>query len=177
MSSAPKNLHENLPLGSSPPRAKNNKTAFHTEEVDICDGEVKLIRTQTSNKIWQVRIWVRGEGKYFRKSLRTKDLEQAKEKAKSIYYKMMGQVEIGKKIFSISATELVDSYIKHQEQRVEGDFITKGRLTTIKTQMKHFIGFVGETTRIVESAPDATVTRPANSFTVNGCSSSLIASF
>ncbi len=148
MSSAPKNLHENLPLGSSPPRAKNNKTAFHTEEVDICDGEVKLIRTQTSNKIWQVRIWVRGEGKYFRKSLRTKDLEQAKEKAKSIYYKMMGQVEIGKKIFSISATELVDSYIKHQEQRVEGDFITKGRLTTIKTQMKHFIGFVGETTRL-----------------------------
>ena len=75
-------------------------------------------------------------------------MEQAKEKAQSIYYKMMGQVEIGKKIVSISATELVDSYIKHQEQRVEGDFITKGRLTTIKTQMKYFIGFVGETTRL-----------------------------
>ena len=95
MSSPPKNMHENLPLGASPPAAKNNETSFLTQEVDICDGEVKLVRTKQSNQIWQVRIWVRGEGRYFRKSLRTRDLEKAQEKAKSIYYKMMGQVEIG----------------------------------------------------------------------------------
>ena len=126
-------MHENLPFGSNPPAAKNNATSFLTQEVDICDGEVKLVRTKQSNQIWQVRIWVRGEGRYYRKSLRTRDLEQAKEKAKSIYYKMMGQVESGKKIFSISAQELVDSYTKHQQQRVDGGFITAGRLTTIKT--------------------------------------------
>jgi hypothetical protein len=63
---------------------------YLTEEVDICDGEVKLVRTKQSNQIWQVRIWVRGEGRYFTKSLRTRDLEQAKEKEKYIYYKMMG---------------------------------------------------------------------------------------
>ena len=114
MCSVPRNLHENLPLGASPPAAKNNETSFLTQEVDICDGEVKLVRTKQSNQIWQVRIWVRGEGRYFRKSLPTKDLEQAKEKAKSIYYKMMGQVEIGKKIISISALELVDGYKKYQ---------------------------------------------------------------
>ena len=74
-------------------------------------------------------------------SLQTKNLEQAKEKAKSIYYKMMGQVEIGKKIFSISAQELVDRYTKHQQQRVDGGFITAGRFTTIKTQLKHFLDF------------------------------------
>ncbi|MGY9004235.1 MAG: hypothetical protein ACKVIF_13740, partial [Rhodospirillales bacterium] len=124
MSPPPKNMHENLPLGASPPAAKNNETAFLTQEVDICDGEVKLVRTKQSNQIWQVRIWVRGEGRYFRKSLRTRDLEQAKEKAKSIYYKMMGQVEIGKKIFSISALELVDGYKVHHQQRVDGGFIT-----------------------------------------------------
>jgi integrase len=148
MCPAPKNMHENLPLGASPPAAKNNETSFLTQEVGICDGEVKLVRTKQSNQIWQVRIWVRGEGRYFRKSLRTRDLEKAKEKAKSIYYKMMGQVEIGKKIFSISARELVDGYTKHQQQRVDGGFITPGRLTTIKTQLKHFLGFVGDTTKL-----------------------------
>jgi integrase len=148
MSSSPRNMHENLPLGASPPAAKNNETAFLTQEVDICDGEVKLVRTKQSNQIWQMRVWVRGEGRYFRKSLRTKDLEQAKDKAKSIFYKMMGQVEIGKKIFSISTRELVDGYTVHQQQRVDGGFITPGRFTTIKTQLKHFIGFVGEDTKL-----------------------------
>lgn len=148
MSSSPRNLHENLTLGSSPPHERKSKTSFLTEEVDICDGEVKLVRTQQSKQVWQMRVWVRGEGKYFRKSLRTKDLEQAKDKAKSIFYKMMGQVEIGAKIFSITAQELVEGYTKHQEQRVDGGFITPGRLTTIKTQLKHFIGFVGEDTRL-----------------------------
>jgi hypothetical protein len=119
-------MHENLPLGASPPAAKNNETSFLTQEVDICDGEVKLVRTKQSNQIWQVRIWVRGEGRYFRKSLRTRDLEKAQEKAKSIYYQMMGQVEIGKKIFSISALELVDGYKVHQQQRVT----MKGRWLT-----------------------------------------------
>ena len=60
----------------------------------------------------------------------------------------MGQVEIGKKIFSISAQELVDGYTKHQQQRVDGGFISKGRFTTIKTQLKHFLGHVGENTRL-----------------------------
>ena len=95
-----------------------------------------------------MRVWVRGEGRYFRKSLRTKDLEVAKEKAKSIYYKMMGLVEIGKKIFSISAQELVDGYTNHQQQRVDGGFITSGRLVTIRSQLKHFIGFVGASTKL-----------------------------
>ena len=61
---------------------------------------------------------------------------------------MMGQVEIGKNIFSISALELVEKYKVHQQQRVDGGFITGSRFTTIKTQLKHFLGFVGENTRL-----------------------------
>ena len=61
MSSPKRNLHENLPLGDPPPPAKKYETSFLTQEVDICDGEVKLVRTKQSNQIWQVRIWVRGE--------------------------------------------------------------------------------------------------------------------
>jgi|TARA_B110000971_G_scaffold158232_1_gene161641 integrase len=141
-------MHEDLPLGSSPPRPSNNKVAFHTTEVDICDGEVKLLRTKASADIWQMRVWIRKEGKYFRQSLREKNLEKAKEKAKSIFYKMMGQVEIGARIFSISIKEIIEQYLKHQFIRVDNGFITKGRATTIQTQLKHLVDFVGENTRL-----------------------------
>ena len=65
-------MHEALPLGDNPIRPSNNKTAFYTDEVLICDGAVKLLRTKQSNKIWQMRVWIRDENRYFKKSLRTK---------------------------------------------------------------------------------------------------------
>ena len=47
------NLHEDLPFGSYPPRPSVNKmtSKFYTEEHDICDGEVKLLRTKLKIKI------------------------------------------------------------------------------------------------------------------------------
>ena len=89
MCAAKSNLHENLPLGSPIPAPVNKPSSFRTEEIDICDGEVRIYRDKKATQIWQLSIWVRGEGKYFRKSLRTKDLEIAKTKAKSIFYKML----------------------------------------------------------------------------------------
>ena len=141
-------MHGDLPLGDNPPRASNPKTAFYTDEVEICDGAVKLLRTKQSNKIWQMRLWVRDEGKYFKKSLRTRDLEEAKEKARKLYYQMMGAIEVGNKIFSITMSECVKGYMEHQQQRVDTGFITQGRHTTISTQMKHLLDFVGENTKL-----------------------------
>ena len=71
------NLHEDLPFGSSPPRPSNNKmtSKFYTDEHDICDGEVKLLRTKQSGKVWQIRCWIKSEKKNYKKSLRTKDFE------------------------------------------------------------------------------------------------------
>ena len=146
--SSSRDLHADLPLGDNPPRAKNVTSSFHTEEVDICDGEVKLVRTKQSNKVWQMRVWVRDEKQYFRKSLREKDLERAKDKARKIYYEMMGKIQIGAKIFSITAKELVEKYLEHQQSRVDVGFITQGRHTTIKSQMKHLLSFVGEETNL-----------------------------
>ena len=97
---------------------------FITEEHDICDGKVKVIKTNQSNQVWQMRFWINEEGKYFRKSLREKNLEIAKEKARKEYYTIMGQVEVGQRIFSITAKDLVERYLEHQSQRVSGGFIT-----------------------------------------------------
>ena len=74
------NLHEDLPFGSSPPRPSNNKmtSKFYTDEHDICDGQVKLLRTKQSGNVWQMRCWISSENKYVNKSLLTKDFEEAK---------------------------------------------------------------------------------------------------
>jgi integrase len=157
MSSAPKKkqvgrtpneqMHGDLTLGDNPPRASNN-ASFQLEEIDICDGAVKVLRTRQSGDVWQMRLWVCDENRYFRKSLRTKDIELAKEKARKIYYQMMGQIEVGRRIFSISMGELVEKYMEHQQQRVDAGFIVQGRHTTIRTQLKHLLSFVGEGTKL-----------------------------
>ena len=141
-------MHGDLALGENPPRKTNAKKSWQTQEIDICDGEVKLVRTVQSKNVWQMRVWVRDEKRYFRKSLRTKDLEEAKEKARKIFYQMQGQIQIGAKIFSITMGKCVEGYLEHQQQRVDTGFITQGRRTTIRSQMKHLLNFVGETTKL-----------------------------
>ena len=60
---------------------------------DICDGQVTISRTKQSGQVWQMRCWISAEKKHFKKSLRTKNLEDAKDKSRKQYYSMMGKVE------------------------------------------------------------------------------------
>lgn len=144
-------MHEDLPLGESPPRSKHAQglsSPFYTEEHDICDGQVKILRTRDSGQVYQFRSWIPQEKKYVKKSLRTKDLKEAKEKGRKLFYSMMGIIDAGQKIFSITAEELVKKYLEYQQDRVDGGFITEGRRTTINTQCKHFLDFVGKNRKL-----------------------------
>ena len=140
------NLHGNLPFGSYPPRPSVNKmtSKFYTEEHDICDGEVKLLRTKHSGKVWQMRCWIKPEKRHFKKSLRTKDLEDAKTKGRKLYYSMMGKLDSGQRLFTITSSELVERYLEMQQDRVDGGFITQQRRSMIITQLNHFMNFVGK---------------------------------
>ena len=121
---------------------------FITEQHDICDGEAKVLRTKQSKLVWQLRFYVKNEGKYFRKSLREKDLAKAQVKARQIFYQIMGRIDAGDKIFSITAKELVEGFLEHQNHRVSGGFITAERRRIVETYSKHFLDFVGENTKL-----------------------------
>ena len=154
---SPKNrelLHQNDPL-STPSglrkgqrKVKKKIVKFHTDEEDILEGDVKLFRTKASGDVWQMRYLVRKEGKYYRKSTKQRDLYKAKEVAKKNYYSIMGLMTTGRKIFSLTTSELVELYLQHQQRRVDDGHITQGRFGTIKTQTKQFLSFVGENTSI-----------------------------
>ena len=96
-------MHGDLRIGDNPPRsthANGLTSKFYTAEHDVGDGAVKLIRTKQSGDVWQMRCWIHAEKKYLKKSLRTKDLESAKEKARQINYATMGKIDAGQKIFT-----------------------------------------------------------------------------
>ena len=57
---------------------------------------------------------------------------------------MMGKVEAGMRVFSITAGDLVDKYLDYQQARADGGMISQRRIGTIRTYLKHFLEFVGK---------------------------------
>jgi integrase len=124
------------------------KAVRMSNEFDILDGEVRLFHTTHSGDIWQMRMHVPSEQKYVRKSLRTRDKEAAIKLARAEYISVSARIQNGEKIFSISAKELRDQYLVHIESLVKDNQISKGRAGNIKTYTKHYMDFVGSTTKI-----------------------------
>ncbi len=125
-------------------------SAFTSEEHDVLGGKAKVLRVRQSGDVWQFRMWITEEGKYIRKSLRTRDYESAVERAEKIVFETLGDIKSGRKIFGITLGELVSEYIRYRQIDVENGDITAGRLTTIKSQLKHFIGFKDEELKLAE---------------------------
>jgi integrase len=128
---------------------KRVRTAVRmSNEFDILDGDVRLFHTTHSGDIWQMRMHVPSEQKYVRKSLRTRDKEVAIKLARAEYISVSAKVQNGEKIFSISAKDLRDQYLAYIDSLVKDNQISKGRAGNIKTYTKHYMDFVGSTTKI-----------------------------
>lgn len=125
-------------------------SSFTSEEHDILGGKAKILRVRQSGDVWQFRMWIEEEGKYIRKSLRTRDFESAVERAEKIVFDTLGDIKSGRKIFGITLGELVDAYVQYRQIDVENGDITAGRLVTIKSQLKHFIAFKSAELKLAE---------------------------
>ena len=113
-----------------------------SEEYEMSDGDYKIIRTSQSGDVYQIHVWVSNEGKMYRRSLRTKHLETAKEKGKQEYIKIMSLVNNGKQVFSDDVTTVVNRFIQYRQSDVDTGLIVKGRLTTIHTHLKHMLSYL-----------------------------------
>ena len=95
-------------------------------------------------------MWVAEEKKYVRKTLNTRDLKTAVQRAETLYLQLYSDVASGKKLFGITLGELVDQYLKWRKQDVKGGNITAGRLVTLTSQLKHLKEFKGEDAKLSE---------------------------
>ena len=130
-------------------RIRVSKGAKGSQNHDIFGGKAQILRVPQSGDVWQFRMWIAEEKKYLRKSLQTRDFEAATERAEKLYLETMANVSSGKKLFGLSLQELTDLYTDWREKDV-GTRITKGRLVTIKSQMKHILAYKGAGLKIGE---------------------------
>ena len=134
------------------PRKRRNRVGkgnSSTQNHKIFGGKAEIFRVAQSGDVWQFRMWIADEQKYLRKSLRTRDLESAIQRAEQLYLDTHANLAAGKKLFGLSLKELTDLYIAWREGDV-GTRITKGRLGTLKSQMKHILAYKGERLKIGE---------------------------
>ena len=130
-------------------RIRVSKGKQTSQNHDIFGGKAQIMRVSASGDVWQYRMWIAEEKKYLRKSLKTRDFEAATDRAEKLYLETMANVASGKKLFGLTLAELTESYIDWRSKDV-GKRITKGRLVTLKSQMKHILAFKGSSMKIGE---------------------------
>ncbi|MCD8525849.1 MAG: tyrosine-type recombinase/integrase [Alphaproteobacteria bacterium] len=137
---------------TSKPRKKRGKESDShriVQEFEILDGAVKLIRTTKSGQFWSMSCWLREEGKCFRRSLRTKNKDEAVELAREKYFQLKADIKSGNAIFSKTAEELVQDFIKYKTEEAAAGIITEGRVQTISISLKRwFLKYVGPTKKV-----------------------------
>jgi integrase len=131
-------------------RIRENADGFQHSNHEILGGKAKIFRVPNSGDVYQFQMWIPEEKKTLRRSLKTKDLETAVKRGEEFYLQTFSDVRSGRKLFGITLKELSDAYIKWREEDVALGNITKGRVVTIKSQMKHFLDYKGHQTKLAE---------------------------
>jgi hypothetical protein len=116
--------------------------ALSTERIDIYGGKATI--KQNKFDVWQFRMWVSNEKRYYEKSLRTKRRAEAIDKAEEMYFDLQNELKDGRKLFSVSIAEAVAIYLEHRKIDVRTKEIVEGRWNTIRAHLNHFIEYVGE---------------------------------
>ena len=119
---------------------KREQREMAFDETDILGGKAIILMNDFG--IWQFRMWVSGEKKYVRQSLKTKDKTDAISIAEQKVFEIGYRVNNGDKIFGISVADAVEQFVSRAEanelaERMNG--IVKGRYETISTHLRHFV--------------------------------------
>jgi integrase len=122
---------------------KNN---FNANEIAIYDDAVIYKR----GDYWQFRMWLAKEGKYARLSLKTRSQSTAEDKAKQQYHLIMSEQLQGKTHFSMTTKAGVELYLEQRWKDVEAGLIVKGRYSTIKIHLEHWLDFIKRDTKLKE---------------------------
>jgi integrase len=113
---------------------------FQQEQINLYHGDVKLFRRQGGG-VWQVKIWIKEEQKYLRKSLRTRDEDLARRLAEDEYISVKASRITGQKIFKVALHTIIDEWLVEQRKTV-GISKTLGRYQAIVSQTNWLKTFI-----------------------------------
>lgn len=121
------------------------KVKTNGTEVEIFENAIIYKR----GEYWHFRYWLTKERKYARFSLKTTNLNTAKVRAEGHYYELKAKEFAGVTYFSKTAKDGVAMYLAKREKDI-GINITKGRFSTIKTHLEHWLDFIKRDTKLKE---------------------------
>ena len=124
-----------------------------SHRVKADDGRIWLfdkVLIEQRGDYWHFRMWLDGESKYVRESLKTRDLETAKKRAEERYIQLRADQMTGRRYFSITTEEGVNLYLADKQKLVELQTITKGRYGTISTHLGHWLDYIKRDTKLKE---------------------------
>lgn len=123
----------------------SKKVKTNGTEIQLFDNAVIYKR----GEYWHLRFWLTKERKYARFSLRTTNLNTAKHEAEKHYHELKALEYSGKTYFSKTAKDGVAIYLAKREKDIDIN-ITKGRFSTIKTHLEHWLNFIKRDTKLKE---------------------------
>jgi len=115
---------------------------FQLEQINLYGGDVKLYRRGDSGN-WQIKIWIRENNKYYRKSLRTRDENLARVLAEDEYLEVKSKRRSGEKIFDVTLHAVIDEWLETQKELI-GVNKTEGRYFAIKSQTNWLKKFISD---------------------------------
>lgn len=129
----------------------------YLDQTAIFGGKAFIFRTPASRDKYQFRIWIPEEKKYFRKSLKTSSKSEAIERAEALYIEIRSKIQTGQRFFGVEAALVVAEYVQAKKESAGRGEITRERVGTISSQLKHFLRFVGGKTIFSQIEPSKLV--------------------
>ena len=121
------------------------KVKTNGTEIALFDNAVIYKR----GEYWHFRYWLTKERKYARFSLKTNNLNTAKREAEKHYHDLKVKELSGVTYFSKTAKDGVAMYLEKRAKDIDIN-ITKGRFSTIKTHLEHWLDYIKRDTKLKE---------------------------
>jgi integrase len=115
---------------------------YYTQTVHIMDGDASISTTKNSNGNWYFRKWLDDEKRMYERSLRTKDLDTARDRAKKEYIDLMSDRSKGRKVFGSRFEDVIREFVQWTKERSDSELITQARYVTIRSQCKNITEFI-----------------------------------
>lgn len=113
----------------------------HTQDRhELRGGRVIVyLREDVREGIWQCRIRLPGLKKYVRKSMGTKDLEQAKREAEDLYAETAYKLRTDIPVFTKTFNEVADELLRKAGRDAEQGRLSKGRVGLIRGTLERYM--------------------------------------
>ena len=99
-------------------------------------------RADLSKSSWFFRIYLKEEGRHFRKSLKTDDVRIARELATKELIQILAKIQSGQRILAVSLADLKRRFSLHQQALVDQGQLSKSTLDNHGTRLNHGISFL-----------------------------------